>query len=196
MNRFFACSVADKFSSQKLSKRAFLLALLALLTVSARSQTPADRPNVVIIFTDDQGYQDVGCYGAEGFKTPHLDQMAREGIRFTNFYVAQPVCSASRTALLTGCYPNRLGIHGALGPSSNIGLDTAETTLAELFKAQGYATAIFGKWHLGHHPEFLPTRQGFDQYCGLPYSNDMWPRHPENEKFGFPALPLMQNETI
>ena len=179
------------------SLRTFVLLATAslLLTITLRAQDSA-RPNVVIIFTDDQGYQDVGCYGAEGFETPHLDQLAQEGIRFTDFYVAQPVCSASRTALLTGCYPNRVGIHGALGPGSDIGLDTAETTLADMFKEQGYATAIFGKWHLGHQPEFLPTRQGFDQYYGLPYSNDMWPRHPANERLKFPALPLMRNETI
>ena len=175
----------------------FLVVFAGLVPRPIAAQgTSNNRPNVVIIFTDDQGYQDVGCYGAEGFETPHLDRMAQEGIRFTDFYVAQPVCSASRAALLTGCYPNRLGIHGALMPTSDIGLDTAETTLADMFKQQGYATAAFGKWHLGHQPEFLPTRQGFDQYFGLPYSNDMWPQHPENEQFDFPPLPLIENETI
>src|SRR5882757_7410564 len=122
---------------------------------------------------------------------PNLDRMAAEGARFTSFYVAQPVCSASRASLLTGCYPNRIGIHGALGPSSRVGISSGEMTLAELVKQKGYATAIFGKWHLGHHPPFLPTRHGFDEYFGLPYSNDMWPHHPTAR---FPALPLIDQE--
>jgi len=132
-------------------------------------------PNIVIVYTDDQGYEDVGCFGAPDIRTPNLDRMAAEGMRFTSFCVAQAVCSASRTALLTGCYPNRVGILGALGPRSRIGIHDDELTLAEVAKKRGYATAIFGKWHLGHHPKFLPTRHGFDEYFGLPYSNDMWP---------------------
>jgi arylsulfatase len=132
-------------------------------------------PNVIIIFTDDQGYADVGCYGAEGFTTPNLDRMAEEGIRFTSFYVSQAVCSASRASLLTGCYAERVSIRGALMPWSENGLHPNEETIAELLKKRGYATAIFGKWHLGHHKEFLPLQQGFDEYFGLPYSNDMWP---------------------
>jgi arylsulfatase A-like enzyme len=150
-------------------------------------------PNVVLIFTDDQGYGDVGCYGAKGFATPNLDRMAREGIRFTDFYVAQAVCSASRAALLTGCYPNRIGILGALGPASQHGIHANERTIAEVLKPRGYATAIYGKWHLGHHPPFLPTRHGFDDYFGLPYSNDMWPHHPTAR---FPDLPLIEGETV
>ena len=164
--------------------------------VSPSSSSQVNTPNIVLIFTDDQGYRDVGTYGAPQIKTPHLDRMAQEGNRFTNFYVAQPVCSASRAALLTGCYPNRLGIHGALSPHNEKGLHPEETTLAEMLKPLGYATAIFGKWHLGDDPAFLPTQQGFDQYFGLPYSNDMWPRHPEKEKFDFPPLPLMENAQI
>src|SRR5215204_2160624 len=129
-----------------------LLATVPLLALLARA---AERlPNIVIIFTDDQGYADVGCFGAKGFATPNLDRMAREGRRFTDFHVAQPVCSASRAALLTGCYPNRLGIHGALPPRSKIGLADGEMTLAELVKQRGYATAILGKWHLGDRPQF------------------------------------------
>jgi arylsulfatase A-like enzyme len=131
-------------------------------------------PNIVIIFTDDQGYQDVGCFGSD-IKTPHLDRMAAEGMRFTDFYVAQAVCSASRTALLTGCYPNRLGILGALGSNAAIGIHRNERTIGDVVQQRGYATAIFGKWHLGHHPQFLPTRHGFDEYFGIPYSNDMRP---------------------
>ena len=106
-------------------------------------------PNLVIILTDDQGYADVGVFGARGFQTPNLDRLAAQGCIFRNFHVAQPVCSASRAALLTGCYPNRIGIHGALGPGSKIGIGQGESTLADLLKQRGYATAIFGKWHLG-----------------------------------------------
>jgi len=159
-----------------------------------------ERPNVVVIFTDDQGWGDIGVQGARGFQTPNIDRLAAEGVRFTSFYVAQPVCSASRTALLTGCYPNRLGIHGALGPSNKHGINSEETTLAELCRSRGYATAGFGKWHLGHHKPFLPGNHGFDEYFGIPYSNDMWPRHPDLAKFptavekrrrGYPDLPYI-----
>jgi arylsulfatase A len=170
--------------------------LVFLLSSSAFGSQPAkaDRPpNFVIILTDDQGYADVGCYGAKGFETPNLDRMAREGLRFTDFYVAQAVCSASRTALLTGCYPNRIGILGALGPASKHGIHANEKTIAEVLKARGYATAIYGKWHLGHHPQFLPTRHGFDDYFGLPYSNDMWPKHPTAK---FPDLPLIERDKV
>ena len=163
------------------------LAVFCLLAASA----VAAPPNVVIIFTDDQGYADVGSFGAQGFTTPNLDRMAKEGRRFTDFHAAQAVCSASRAALLTGCYPNRIGIHGALPPGSKIGIGDAEMTLAELVKQRGYATAIFGKWHLGDRPQFLPTRHGFDEWFGLPYSNDMWPKHPESK---FPPLPLFDGE--
>jgi arylsulfatase A-like enzyme len=157
---------------------------------SARAERP---PNVVILLTDDLGYGDLGCYGARGLETPHLDRMAREGIRFTDFYVAQPVCSASRAALLTGCYPNRVGILGALGPADRHGLGARERTLADLLRARGYATAAYGKWHLGHRPPFLPTRHGFDDYFGLPYSNDMGPGNPAGR---FPALPLLEGEAV
>jgi arylsulfatase A-like enzyme len=121
--------------------------------------------------------------------------MAQQGMRFTSFCVAQAVCSASRTALLTGCYPNRVGILGALGPNARHGISDEEMTLAEVVKQRGYATAAFGKWHLGHHPKFLPTRHGFDEYSGLPYSNDMWPRHPTAGK-NFPPLPLIEGDKV
>ncbi len=147
----------------------------------------AHHPNVVIVFTDDQGWGDVSCYGATHVKTPHIDRLASEGVRFTNFYVSQPVCSASRASLLTGCYANRVNILGALGPFAKNGLSPAEHTLAEVVKPLGYATACFGKWHLGSRPKYLPTRQGFDEYYGIPYSNDMWPSHPESPK-NYPLL--------
>jgi arylsulfatase A len=149
-------------------------ALAALTFASATSlAAAADRPNIVLIFTDDQGYGDVGCFGAEGFKTPHLDRMAEEGMRFTDFYVACPVCSGSRTALLTGCHYRRVSMGAVLFPGSRIGLHPDEITIAEVLKPLGYQTACIGKWHLGHLPPFLPTRQGFDYYFGIPYSNDM-----------------------
>lgn len=169
---------------------------------SARAEPP---PNFVILFADDLGYGDLSCYGARGYRTPNLDRLAAQGTRFTSFYVAQAVCSASRAALLTGCYPNRVGILGALGPGAKTGLNPAELTLAEVLQTRGYATAIFGKWHLGDAPEFLPTRHGFDEYFGLPYSNDMWPLHPEyanlppdaaRRKRGYPDLPLYEGERV
>ena len=161
-------------------------------------------PNIVLIFADDLGYGDLGCYGAMGYRTPHLDRLAKEGIRFTDFYVAQAVCSASRAALLTGCYSNRVGILGALGPSDRHGIHDQEMTIAELLKRRGYATAIYGKWHLGHHPQFLPTRHGFDEYFGLPYSNDMWPLHPDRLKLpvtdpkraNYPELILIEGDRV
>ncbi len=185
-----------------------VLCLLVVLTVNlvgAAKAPTVKPPNIVIIFTDDQGYADVGVFGAKGFQTPNLDRMASEGCIFRNFHVAQPVCSASRCALLTGCYPNRLGIHGALGPRSKVGISDGEMTLAQLVKQRGYATAIFGKWHLGDSPQFLPTRHGFDEYFGLPYSNDMWPLHPDlvklppndaRRKRGYPDLPMYDGDKI
>ena len=171
------------------------LAAGGAVTAAPSGGPPAGKPNFVIVFTDDQGYADVGVFGAKGFETPNLDRMAAEGMVFTDFYVSQAVCSASRAALLTGCYPNRVGIFGALGPASKHGISDAETTVAEVLKQTGYATAIFGKWHLGHHRRFLPTRHGFDEYFGLPYSNDMWPYHPTAGK-KFPPLPLMEGEKV
>jgi arylsulfatase len=185
-----------------LFNRILLLSLLCLSACNQQEETETTAttkrpPNVVIIFTDDQGYSDVGVFGATDIATPNLDRMAANGKRFTNFYVAQAVCSASRAALLTGCYPNRLGIHGAYSPYVGKGLHAQEETIAELLKPLGYATAIYGKWHLGSEPELLPTRQGFDEYFGIPYSNDMWPLHPwQGSVFEFPPLPLVENETV
>ena len=160
----------------------------------AVAETDPGKPNFVIIFTDDQGYQDAGCFNAPLLETPNLDRMAEEGMKFTDFYSAAPSCTPSRAALMTGCYPNRVSLPHVLNPRSSIGINSNEVTVAELLKAQGYATACYGKWHLGHHPQFLPTRHGFDDYFGLPYSNDMWPRHPSNKTF--PELPLIEGEKV
>lgn len=185
--------------------RAHTLCLLLLSTlVCVAAKAPDRLPNIVLILTDDQGYGDVGVFGAKGFTSPHLDRLAKEGRAFRNFHVAQAVCSASRAGLLTGCYPNRVGIHGALGPGSRTGLNSSEVTIAEMLKPRGYATAIFGKWHLGDRPQFLPTRRGFDHYFGIPYSNDMWPFHPDLIKLPaddprrkrYPDLPMYEDEKI
>lgn len=183
-------------------RRLHILLLALVVTASARS---AERPpNVVLIFMDDMGYADIGPFGAVGYETPNLDRMAKEGRMFTDFYVTQAVCSASRAGLLTGCYNVRVGILGALGPSAKHGINANEMTIAEVCKQKDYATACYGKWHLGHHEKFLPLKHGFDEYFGLPYSNDMWPYHPdvrhlpmEERVQKWPHLPLIDgNETI
>jgi arylsulfatase A-like enzyme len=171
----------------------FLMAWVGPTNATAASA--ARRPNIVLIFCDDLGYADLSCSGAKGYKTPNLDKLARQGVRFTDFYVAQGVCSASRAALLTGCYPNRIGIKGALGPQSKVGISSNELTIAEMLQSRGYATALFGKWHLGHQAQFLPTRHGFDEYFGLPYSNDMWPHHP-TAPTNYPPLPLIEGQQV
>jgi len=153
-----------------------------------------DKPNVVIIFCDDVGYADIGVFGAKGYETPNLDRMAAEGVKFTDFYAAASSCTPSRAALMTGCYPQRVSLPNVIGPKAEIGISDQEQTIAETLKPLGYATACYGKWHLGHHPKFLPTRHGFDDYFGLPYSNDMWPKHPTNKSF--PDLPLIEGERI
>lgn len=161
-------------------------------------------PNIVLIFTDDQGYSDVGCFGAIGFQTPHLDRLAENGKRFTSFYVPASICSPSRAALMTGCYPARVGVTQVLFPTrgehpgpGRTGLHPDEITLAEILEKKGYRNAIVGKWHLGDDPEFLPTKQGFDEYFGIPYSNDMGDIGPQgNRNKGFPPLPLYEGEKI
>lgn len=183
-----------------MKKIAFLLILISISAISFVNESKRP-PNVVLIFMDDLGYGDLSCTGAVGYQTPHIDNMAKEGVRFSNFLTAQAVCSASRAALMTGCYPNRIGISGALMPYDKNGINSNETTLAELLKEKGYSTAIYGKWHLGHHKQFLPLQHGFDEYFGIPYSNDMWPMDyagqpaPETDfrKKNYPILPLIQN---
>ena len=178
-------------------KRLALLLLLFYVISCTNDTSKNSKPNVIIIFTDDQGYQDIACFGSPDIKTPHLDKMADEGIKLTDFYAAQAVCSASRAGLLTGCYPNRIGIHQAFMPNSKQGLHISEITIADMLKDIGYKTGIFGKWHLGDHPNFMPNNQGFDEYFGIPYSNDMWPLHPQQGPiFDFDHLPLFENELI
>ena len=186
---------------QPFARTAVTLTCLLLLAAlpHGSSQVNAQRPpNVVIVFADDLGYADIGPFsdlkGAARPRTPNLDRMAAEGMRLTSFYTAQAVCSASRAALLTGSYSNRVGISGALNHLSTTGINASETTIAELLKARGYATAIVGKWHLGHEKQFLPLQNGFDEYLGLPYSNDMWPRHPTRKDF--PDLPLIDGNAV
>jgi arylsulfatase len=171
--------------------------VLSLLSPSAEAALiAAQPPNIVLIVADDMGYTDLGCYGPRGYQTPNIDRLAREGRRFTNFHVAQSVCSASRAAILTGCYPNRIGIHGALFPKSRHGLSAAETTIADMLKQRGYATGMVGKWHLGDHTSFLPLRHGFDEFFGLPYSHDMWPAGNGGRPSSNPPLPLIEQERV
>lgn len=188
-----------------------LLALTLASIVAFPSQTEGREtprtPNFIIIFCDDLGYGDIGCFGSTVHRTPHIDRMAAQGMRLTSFYVSSGVCTPSRASLLTGCYPPRIGMHinsdGSLAvllPGEPKGLHPDEVTIAELLKARGYATACIGKWHLGDQPDFSPTRQGFDYYFGVPFSNDMGqeirPQYRDDPKFQFPPLPLMRNEQV
>ena len=188
----------------------FYLFIILQITGLIFSKTP----NFIVIFTDDQGYEDIGCFGSPKIKTPHLDKLAAEGRKFTSFYSANSVCSPSRAALMTGSYPTRVSVPGVLFPRHKEGLNPDEITIAEVLKTKGYATSCIGKWHIGHKPKFLPTRQGFDSYYGIPYSNDMT-IDPEaqlaadinlregftldrikNEKPKKNLVPLMRNEEV
>ena len=158
----------------------------------------AGRPNIVLIMCDDMGWADLGCYGSKQNPTPNIDQLRKEGVRFNNFLATQAVCTSSRVALLTGCYPNRLGLGGtALGPNSKIGLSNDEQTLGTLLQKAGYHTGVVGKWHLGDAPKFLPPSHGFDESMITPYSNDMWPRGygrtDESRRKMYPELPRLVN---
>ena len=166
----------------------------------AAVQTTPKKPNFVVIFTDDQGYGDLSCFGGDHVSTPRIDQMAAEGMRLTSFYVAAPVCTPSRAALMTGCYPKRIDMATGsdfvvLLAGDKKGLNPEEVTIAEVLKGAGYKTGMFGKWHLGDQPEFLPTRQGFDEYFGIPYSHDIHPYHP-SKKWNFPPLALLDQEAV
>ena len=175
----------------------YIYTLIVMVTVSLAA---ADKPNFVIIFTDDQGYGDLSCYGGDHVSTPRIDQMAAEGARLTSFYVAAPVCTPSRAALMTGCYPKRVDMargsdFAVLLAGDSKGLNPDEITIAEVLKSEGYKTGMFGKWHLGDQPEFLPTRQGFDEFFGIPFSHDIHPFHP-SEKWDFPPLALLDQEKV
>ncbi|MEL0009534.1 MAG: sulfatase [Flammeovirgaceae bacterium] len=180
----------------------YLISIFFLTLISCSEIHKNEYPNIVIIFMDDLGYGDISNFGAINYKTPNIDKMVNDGMLFTNFYSAQAVCSASRAGLLTGTYPNRIGISGALMPYSNHGLHEDEITIAEMLKDKGYATAIYGKWHLGHHKKFLPNNHGFDTYVGIPYSNDMWPVDFDGNQISdtsnwkkktYPQLPLIED---
>jgi arylsulfatase A-like enzyme len=169
-----------------------------LFSKSTENGNPGSPPNFIVIFCDDLGYGDIGCFGSQKNRTPNLDSMAEQGTRFTSFYVTSGVCTPSRSSLMTACYPRRVNMHQndkglcVLFPVNKKGLNPEEITIAEVLKTQGYATACIGKWHLGDQPEFLPTRQGFDYYYGIPYSNDMGGRPNTNR----PPLPLLRNEEV
>ena len=172
-----------------------LLTFFALIALSIQG---ADKPNFVLIFIDDMGYGDIGPFGSKINRTPHLDRMAMEGRKLTSFYVASPVCTPSRAALMTGCYPQRVGLergsgHIVLFPGDHHGLNPKEITIAETLKSAGYVNGCFGKWHLGDQPQFLPTAQGFDTYYGIPYSNDMW---PALRRFKCPDLPVLRDTKV
>ena len=176
-----------------------LTILFGLLCLFA-FQANAAKPNFIVIFTDDQGYGDLSCFGGTHVSTPRIDQMAKEGARLTSFYVAAPVCTPSRAALMTGCYPKRIDMatgskFGVLLAGDSKGLNPEEVTIAEVLKGAGYKTGMFGKWHLGDQPEFLPTKQGFDEFYGIPYSHDIHPFHP-SKKWNFPPLPLLEQEEV
>lgn len=174
--------------------RALVTLILAAVTLPSFAH---DQPNFVLIFCDDLGYGDLGCYGSTKNRTPNIDQLAHDGVLFTDFYSSSPVCTPSRASLMTGCYPRRVGMHEdftghwVLIPRSRRGLHPDETTVAEALKSQGYATACIGKWHLGDQPEHLPTSHGFDFYFGIPYSNDM-----QQAGRGDPPLPLVKQTEV
>ena len=169
----------------------YLIILLVIFSCEKNNNSP----NIIFILTDDLGYGDLSSYGSETIKTINIDKLAEDGVKLTSYYAAQPVCSASRAAILTGAYPNRIGIYNAFGPTSNSGINHDEYTLAEMLKDNGYKTGIFGKWHLGSIKEFFPTKHGFDEFYGILYSNDMWRWHPEYPE-GYPQdLLLYRNET-
>jgi len=173
-----------------------LAALAGPIVVCSQNHT-----NFILISMDDMGYGDLVCNGTLGYETPNMDALAQEGLRFTHFLTAQSVSSASRAALMTGCYPNRIGFFGALNAYSTHGINQKEETVAELLKKNNYSTAMVGKWHLAHHEKFLPHHHGFDEYYGIPYSNDIWPMDvtgkPRTPAEGVklpPPLPLQEGQ--
>lgn len=173
------------------------IVLFSFVSAFSFSGVAANHTNFIIINLDDVGYGDFSYNGAYGYTTPNIDRMAAEGVRFTHFLAGQAISGASRAGLLTGCYPNRIGFAGAPGPGSDYGINPDEMTIGELLKQKEYSTAVFGKWHLGDAKQFMPLQNGFDEYYGLPYSNDMWPFHPQQgEVFNFPDLPTYEGNEI
>ncbi len=184
-------------------KKLFTILLFSLLFQGCKESEKPVLPNIVIIFADDLGYGDITSFGATGYETPNIDKMGANGLTLTHFYAVQAVCSASRAGLLTGCYPNRIGISGAYNHNAKVGINPDEMTLAELVKQKGYATGVFGKWHLGHLAPFLPLQNGFDEFAGLPYSNDMWPVGYDGKpldsmhrKSSYPPLPFYEGNEV
>ncbi len=169
--------------------------IIIFIGFSFKKSEPPQSPNIVLVYIDDMGFGDLGRTGAIGYKTPNFDEMAAKGMFFSNFYSPQAVCTASRAGLLTGCYPNRLNFSGAIDHTAKVGLSDDEETIAELLKAKGYSTAAYGKWHLGFQEQFLPTNHGFDEYYGIPYSNDMWNQNPRGKTY-YPPLPLYENTKV
>ena len=166
--------------------------LLGACVAWAAAAEPPSKPNIVLMLIDDMGYGDIGPFGSKVNRTPNLDRLAAEGMKLTSFY-ACPVCTPSRAQILTGCYAKRVSLPNVIGPGAAVGISAAERTVAQLLKAQGYATQCIGKWHVGDQPEFFPTRHGFDHYLGLPYSNDMIRK---SGKTGVPCVPLLRDETL
>ena len=161
------------------SSNFFITLFIFILFSSCKKDDTVNSPNVIFVLTDDLGFADLSSYGSKMINTPNLDSMASEGALLTSYYSTQAVCSASRASILTGSYPNRIGFSGALGPNSKKGINPNEFLISEMFKQEGYNTAIYGKWHLGDNKKFLPTNHGFDDFFGILYSNDMWPFHAE-----------------
>jgi arylsulfatase len=192
---FGANSGHPKMTHRTLQQALSLISTCLLLPFGLHPYCLADKPNIILVVADDMGYADLGTQGAVGFKTPHLDQLASEGTRFTRFYVPQAVCTASRAALMTGCYPNRLGMHGAYNHTSLDGIAEEEWLLSEMLKDVGYVTGGMGKWHLGTRMKFHPLRHGFDEWFGIPYSNDNSKFHPSLAS-EMPPLPLYDGEQI
>ena len=184
----------------KFSKICFIVFLFFVCCQTMAQQS--SMPNIVFILMDDMGYADIGAFGATSYPTPNIDRLGKQGMKFTNYYAAQPVCTASRAGLLTGCYPNRIGLSGAIGPGSKKGISSEEETIAELLKAKNYTSICIGKWHLGDDKAFLPLQHGFDQYFGIPFSNDMSPLGPSGKldtvgkRASLKFLPLMEGNEV
>ncbi|PQV50621.1 arylsulfatase A-like enzyme [Jejuia pallidilutea] len=188
---------AKVFTNSSVYFVCFFVCFSLSVAYSQKTKEKISKPNFIIIFTDDQGYADLSCFGGTHVNTPEIDKMAAEGAKLTSFYVAAPFCTPSRAALMTGSYPKRIGMaKRVLLAADSLGLNPNEVTIAEVLKSAGYKTGMFGKWHLGDQPEFLPTKQGFDEFFGIPYSHDIHPFHGNQKKFNFPSLPLLDGETV